>query len=104
MEKIALTIGEITITPAGGAPTGGKVTLDTILQVGIKYLYIGAVILALFFLVWGGIDWITSGGDKQKLQSARQKIVFAIIGLVLAFLAFFIINLISNFFGINLLN
>ncbi len=103
MEKLALSINGTNITGGGGAPTGGNTKLETILQVGISYLYIGAIVLALFFLIWGGISWITSEGDKQKLAQARQKIVFAIIGLVIAFLAFLIINIISNFFGVNLL-
>lgn len=103
MEKLALSINETQISGAGNAPTGGKSTLETILQVGISYLYIVAIILALFFLVWGGVNWVMSEGDKQRLTQARQKIVFAIIGLILVFIAFIIISIIGNFFNINLL-
>lgn len=103
MEKLALTISGTPIRGAGGAPTGGQLSLEKILQVGIVYLYIGAIVLALFFLVWGGVSWITSEGDKQKLAQARQRIVMAIIGLIIVFLAFLIINTMGNFFGINIL-
>jgi hypothetical protein len=57
--------------------------------------------LALFFLIWGGIRWITSGGDKGKVEEARKHIVAAIIGLVVAFLAYFIIQIILTIFGLG---
>lgn len=63
-----------------------------------------AVIVALFFLVWGGIKWITSGGDKTGVEGARNTIIAAIVGLIIAFLAYLIINFVGGFFGINLFN
>ncbi len=84
--------------PPGGVPQTGY---QNVLSVGITLLIIAAVLLSLFFLIWGGFDWITSGGDKQKLHQARQKITLAIIGLVIVFLAFFVVNLVYNFFSIG---
>ena len=57
--------------------------------------------LALIFLIWGGIQWTMSGGDKEGIQKARLKLTYAIIGLVVTTLAFFIVNIISGFFGFN---
>lgn len=62
-----------------------------------------AVIIALFFLIWGGIKWILSGGDKSAVEAARNTIVAAIIGLAITFLAFFILTVIGQIFGIPLL-
>ncbi len=64
----------------------------------VTILLIVAVILALFFLLWGGIRWITSGGDKGKIDGARQAITAAIVGLILAFLAYAILNIILLIF------
>lgn len=64
----------------------------------ITFAFILAVILALMYLVWGGIKWITSGGDKTNVETARNHIVAAIIGLVLVFLSYFILNLVLYFF------
>lgn len=83
--------------PLGGIETDGKG--GAILRWGITFLLAGAIVLALFFLVWGGIQWITSGGDKTKIQDARKKMMYAIIGLIICFLAFFIVSLIGNVFG-----
>ena len=94
--------GEIKIETANGMSEGGLLTKT--LPAIITYLLIGATLLALAFIIFGGIKWITSGGDKTALEGARKMITYAIIGLVISFLAFFIINIIGNFFGVNLLN
>jgi len=55
-------------------------------QIGTKGLRAGIVIggaLALAYMVWGAIDWISSEGDKQKLENAKNKITQALIGLAL---------------------
>lgn len=61
-------------------------------------------LLALFFLITGAIQWITSSGDKAGLESAQNKIKYAIIGLIILALIFLFINLIGNFLGIDLLH
>ncbi len=104
MEQLALSINGYPINSAGGAPTGGLTVKGAeIIRLILSYFYIAAIILALFFLIWGGFSWITSEGDKQKVAQAREKITFAIMGLIVVFLAYFIVILIGNFFGIELL-
>lgn len=63
-----------------------------------------AALIALLFLIWGGIKWIMSGGDKGKVEAARNTIVSAVIGLIITFLAFFILSLVLSMFGLNLNN
>lgn len=64
----------------------------------VSVLLIVAIILALLYLVYGGIKYITSGGDKAKIDGARAHITAAIVGLVIAFLSFFILNVITYVF------
>lgn len=64
----------------------------TILQV----LLIVAVVFSLVFLVIGGIRWIMSEGDKAKVEKARSTIMAAIIGLIISFLAYFIVTLVAS--------
>lgn len=68
----------------------------------IVILLILSILIALFFLIWGGIKWIFSGGDKTAVESARNHIVAAIVGLIIALAAFFILQLILGFFGVKL--
>ncbi len=60
-----------------------------------------AGIIALFFIIWSGIQLIRSGGDQKQVQGARNTLTYAIIGLVLIFLSFFIINFISYLTGVD---
>lgn len=66
-----------------------------VLQNAIGIILAVAVVLALFFLIWGGIKYVMSGGDKSAVESARGTIIAAIVGLVIAFLAFFIVSIIT---------
>lgn len=65
-------------------------------------LIIGALVF-VFMLITGAIAWISSGGDKQSLESARGKITSALVGLVILLAVFAIIKLIEVFFGISIL-
>lgn len=70
----------------------------------IQIAFVIGVIIALAFLIFGGIKWITSGGDSKQIDGARNMIVAALIGLAIMFLSFFILNILLGFFGINLLD
>ncbi len=72
-------------------------------RVALAFALVVLVILALIFIISGGIDWITSEGSKEKVEKAKAKITYAVIGLILAFLAFFILSIIGSIFGLNLL-
>jgi len=69
----------------------------------INILLVGGVLVFFFFLITGAIQWISSGGDKQKLESARGKISNALIGLIILFAVFAIVKLLENFFDISIL-
>lgn len=49
-------------------------------------------ILAVIFIIIGGIRYIVSQGDEKSIKSAKDTIMYAIIGLLLAILAFAIVN------------
>jgi hypothetical protein len=94
----------ITINGAGGMPEGGPGQLTNILGLGFQLLIIAAIFLALVNLIWGGINWIMSEGNKDRVGKARERIVNSILGLLIVFLSFFIINIIYYFFFKNTVN
>ena len=47
---------------------------------------------SVVMLIWGGLRYITSGGDSKKITDAKNTILYAIIGLIIAVLSFAIIN------------
>lgn len=104
MDYLAMTLpnGQ-TITAPASVPSGGISKVSQIVGVAITIMIIIAAVLCLFYLIMGGIRWTTSGGDKQKVESARKQITFAIIGLIVTLASFFLVSLIGNFFNIPLL-
>ncbi len=107
----ASAFAQTNVNPCGSVTSGfgalcnlSANNLGGIVGAAVTFILIIAVLIALFFLIWGGIRWITSGGDKAKVESARGTIIAAIIGLVIAFLAFFILSLALSFFGLSLNN
>ena len=59
--------------------------------------------LAVFiYLVWGGIEWLTSAGDKTKTETAQKRISNALVGLAIVVTAWAIWNIVLYFFGINI--
>jgi len=101
------------IPPAGGAGSGsGLVNLGTIkitvLSLGelVGNLYLVALFAAsLFFfiqLLVGGISWMGAGGDPKAMTSARNRLMNAIIGLVIVVAAFAISVIVTSALGINI--
>lgn len=52
--------------------------------------FIGAI--ALIFVIWGGILYVTSGGDSEKTTQARNTLLYAIVGIVIVVLAWSIVS------------
>lgn len=103
--SFALPAFAIEVCPKGGFANLCSVDsskFGTLVQTAVTVLLIIAVVIALFFLILGGIRWITSGGDKAKVESARNTIIAAIVGLVVAFLAYFILTVVLSIFGLSL--
>ncbi len=94
---MALFKGLTDCTTPEGVPT--LACLGTILQNIVVMLLIATAVASLFMLILGGIRYSLSGGDPKKVGSAKGTITYAIIGLVLAFLAFVFIQVIATVTG-----
>ncbi|MBQ2695569.1 hypothetical protein IJG04_02975 [Candidatus Saccharibacteria bacterium] len=64
-------------------------------QITNTILYIVGII-AVIMLIIGGIKYVLSGGDSKKVTDAKNTVLYAIIGLVIAFLAFAIVNFVAS--------
>ena len=109
MKYLSLTLPNgKTITAGGTIPdikTGtGLDYLKTVIRNTLVLVLIIGTIVTLIYLIWGGMQWITSQGDKDKVSSARSKLTFAVIGLIVILLSFAIVAFFGGAFGINLMN
>lgn len=67
----------------------------------LSFVMVIAALLVFLYLILGGIEWITSGGDKGKTESARNKITSAVIGLVILAASYAILLIVLNFLGFS---
>ena len=67
-----------------------------------RFIFIVAIILVFLYFLYGGVRWITSGGDKAQTEAARNILTAALIGFAIIALAYAITRLIGTFFGIDI--
>ena len=62
--------------------------------VNIMFFIIG--VMAVIMIIWGGIRYVLSAGNSAALTSAKNTIIYSIIGLIIAILAYAIVNFVIN--------
>ncbi|AKM83109.1 hypothetical protein A2422_04005 [Candidatus Woesebacteria bacterium RIFOXYC1_FULL_31_51] len=107
MNKLA----EIKLSPDGGFKGFGPLGLEggqdgvsvfvNFLSSAIGLITIIAIIWFIFIFLIGAVGIISSGGDKNSLESAKKKISSGVIGIAVTILAIFIIKLIGVLLGIT---
>ena len=48
--------------------------------------------LALLMFIWGGLIWMTSQGEKAKIEKGQKTLAWAVIGLAILFVAYAAVN------------
>ncbi len=97
-------IQPLDLLPKGQFVPLSSITITGLINAAINISLIIASILFVFNLLFGGIKLIISGGGKDKVEIAKRQIINAFIGIFFVFSAWGIMNLLSQFFGIDLLN
>lgn len=87
MKLLAADVKDVigTIDPGGPNLLKGPnpaATLGTVIAFFIRMFLILASMFVLIYLLWGAFDWVTSGGDKAKVEKAQYKMTQAVIGIV----------------------
>jgi xanthine/uracil permease len=83
----------------GLGATAGITFFQTFFGKLVAVALIAGSVIFLFMLITGAIQWISSGGDKQALENAKSKVTNAIVGIIILFAIFAVINFVSSFFG-----
>lgn len=79
--------GKVAPPPGSEAIAGDPIEgLGKLISLAIKLFITGAGLMLAAYLLWGAYDWITSGGEKEKVSKAQNKITFALVGMVLVFI------------------
>lgn len=99
----ASTTIDLTPKTGTGFDSLSTATVGKIIPAAITIILVFAGVIFFFMLVYGGIRWIMSGGDKANTEGARSTVTAALIGLVIVFSAWAIGQLIGTLFGIDVL-
>lgn len=88
--------------PTQAGQTDYIVTINCV-PILLGYLVKAAImfggVVALFVVIFGGFKILRSGGDSKMIDSGRNTIVYGIVGLVIVFMAYFILSVIGYVTG-----
>ncbi len=84
------------VTAAGG---GGEPTLGSRVQTVVNILLYVLGVIAVIMIVVGGIRYTTSNGDSSNIKAAKDTILYAVVGLVVAIMAYAIVNFVVTAFS-----
>ena len=94
---------KIDLTPEGNFEGLANLTLPGIVSGAVSLVLLVVALIFFFVLIMGGLKWVMSGGDQKNVESARNQITNALIGLAIVFATFAIMKLIETIFGITIL-
>jgi len=98
---IFLTVLAITLPQPPNFKLGGE-TVGGIISKIVPLILTFAGFLLLIMLIISGYQLIFSRGDPKALEGAKGRLVFAIIGFLLVFGAYWILTIIKDLFKVNL--
>ncbi len=90
-----LLLGMMLLTPIAFADS----TFDDILKPVVKiydFAKYAASIIAMIFLLFAGITYMTSGGDTQKREQAKNMVAYVVIGLIVIWAAPYLVDLLTK--------
>lgn len=82
--------------PAAVRPSPGGDVLDSIggglISFGVNWLFVIGATVAVVMFMWGGVEWISSRGDPVRINQAKKRILYSMIGAAVILLAFVIVR------------
>ena len=69
---------------------------DTLIKTVVNTMLFIVGLLSVIMIIIAGISYTTSGGDSGKVSKAKNTLTYSIVGLVVAFLAYAIVNWVFN--------
>lgn len=76
--------------------TSGSVNVTNVVKLVINILSLVVGVVAVIMIIIGGLKYVTSNGDSNALSSAKNTILYAIVGLVIVAMAQFIVQFVLS--------
>ena len=91
-------------SPSGtGAGAGGE-PIELFISILIGFFTIVAGLFFLVYMISAGLTWVSAGGEKGKIDGAKSQMTNGAIGLIVIVVAQFIVGIVGNVLGLNILN
>ena len=81
----------------GTKPTGVPESFDNAVLNLTNWILGFVAMIAVLAIVWGGVMYIASAGDETKATTGKRVVTYALIGLVIAGIAYALVNVIVTF-------
>ncbi len=104
MSKYLAANFTVYIEPTTGTPAWNFSDLGQFMSIILQVVIIVAGLGAFVFLILGGIQFLTSGGEKVQVEAARNRITYAIMGLVIIVGTYALTRVIETVFGISIVS
>lgn len=92
----------VSVSPPPGVGVNPQTPLNTLIGQLLQIIFIIGGLALVAMLLWGGFQWITAGGDKDKVGAAQKKITQSIIGFLVLALALLIAKVIGGLVHIDI--
>jgi hypothetical protein len=109
MNKLLADIPFSTITTPGGYQPGTDIAGSTsaierlISNFLVVLTLVAGISFALYFLL-GGLNWITAGGDKAKIDKAKSMMTGGATGIIIVTVSYAIVWIVGEALGLDILN
>lgn len=82
-------------------PNLGSTSLGTIISKLLPYIFGGAGLILLLYLIFGGFEIMLSGGSPERVKSGQARITNALVGFIIIFISFWIVQAVGLLLGLN---
>lgn len=69
----------------------------------LPYIYVFAGLILLFMMIFGGIGLMTAAGDPKKMEASQKRITMALVGFLIVFVSYFVVQIVEVVLGIKIL-
>ena len=91
--QVSEGINTATTSEMKGKSIDGK---DGLIKTVVNVLLWAVGILSVIMIIFSGLRYITSAGDASKTKSAQSTLIYSVVGLIVAIMAWAIVNMVIN--------